>query len=797
MHMTARKHILHATGAVLIAGAVTSHWPARAQSSSLLLGTTTQLTQNAASQTDSAISGSLVIWTDQRNGNDDIYYCFVTDCAATERQLTSATNAQRLNDVSGTLIAYTDVNGATRQVIVTDIATSVTSTTSGGADQNPRLDGQTVVFERGPASAVDVHALDVSTGVETAVAATAALELNPAVGGTRVVYERHATGASPGDIVLYDLATNQSAILDDETGDARRPDIDGDIVVWDVHSGTGDVDVVIHDLATGATTRLIHPGNQRSPHISGGVVAFDDDSTGNPNIGLYHIPTATWQLATTSAHSEFLSNISGNRVVFTSNQSGNLDIWMLEFALPVSGDALFTVGTNGGSTVTNDLSLLDPDTGRISFVGSNDPGYTEVAGVFGLAARPSDNKLFAWNVGRMDPTTGESVITGELVTIDSCTGLARRVNPLTPPQGLISGLAFAPDGSLFGGNYNFYRIDPATGVLTFVGSVGAIVKAQAFAADGTLYAVELTRGLDADVEPLPRLFTLNTQTGAATLVATLGADVGRVDSMVFNPATGKFLASGNKAVPGGITIFDLDPATAAVSNVRPLEAAHDPLRFVSTPTGMAFAPACVVGVAPGSIQFGSLELGSMQTQLLTVSNLGAIPLTIHGLTLDPAGSQAFSLGAVAMPASLAVGRSVDIPVSFAPSVAGSASGTVQIVTSAGDVHVALRGTGVATPPPPSEQITAILDFFDESVSDGTLGGVGQGNSAQGRLNALRNMLEAASDLIGQGNIADACELLQDVLDRTDAEPRPPDFVSGAAAIELAARVRALRTALGC
>jgi hypothetical protein len=73
----------------------------------------------------------------------------------------------------------------------------------------------------------------------------------------------------------------------------------------------------------------------------------------------------------------------------------------------------------------------------------------------------------------------------------------------------------------------------------------------------------------------------------------------------------------------------------------------------------------------------------------------------------------------------------------------------------------------------------------------------QGKSAQGRLGALRNMLEAARDLIVEGNTADACGLLNDVLQRTDGTPLPSDFVSGTAAAELAARVEALRTALGC
>jgi hypothetical protein len=59
------------------------------------------------------------------------------------------------------------------------------------------------------------------------------------------------------------------------------------------------------------------------------------------------------------------------------------------------------------------------------------------------------------------------------------------------------------------------------------------------------------------------------------------------------------------------------------------------------------------------------------------------------------------------------------------------------------------------------------------------------------------MLQAASDLIQQGAFAQACQQLLDVLNRTDGNPQPPDFVTGPAAADLAAKVRALRSRLGC
>jgi len=91
----------------------------------------------------------------------------------------------------------------------------------------------------------------------------------------------------------------------------------------------------------------------------------------------------------------------------------------------------------------------------------------------------------------------------------------------------------------------------------------------------------------------------------------------------------------------------------------------------------------------------------------------------------------------------------------------------------------------------------LLAFFDESVADGTLEGDGPGNSADGRLNALRNILEMASDLINIGEIEDACEQLMVAKRKCDGESPPPDFVTGNAAEDLHNMILELMEAIGC
>ena len=97
----------------------------------------------------------------------------------------------------------------------------------------------------------------------------------------------------------------------------------------------------------------------------------------------------------------------------------------------------------------------------------------------------------------------------------------------------------------------------------------------------------------------------------------------------------------------------------------------------------------------------------------------------------------------------------------------------------------------------SEQIQDINDFIDDSVVAETLTGDGPGKSADGRLKALMNMIDHAGDLIDAGDTSGACKQLLNAYERCDGDPKPPDFVSGTAATDLANLIQDLRASLGC
>lgn len=199
-----------------------------------------------------------------------------------------------------------------------------------------------------------------------------------------------------------------------------------------------------------------------------------------------------------------------------------------------------------------------------------------------------------------------------------------------------------------------------------------------------------------------------------------------------------------------------------------------------------------IGVSPLVYDFGDVELETASSILITILNYGNGDLSVQNLTFTPESSTDFTVTlSPELPSVIAPEGSIDVEVTFAPSTEDILYAVLEITSDDPDepvVTVNLVGVGLVIEVPPSEQIEQILEFFDISVADGTLVGVGPGNSASNRLNALRNMLKATSDLIVVEYFEDAYEQLVDVLKKCDGQVPPPDFVSGEAKEELANKI---------
>jgi hypothetical protein len=229
-------------------------------------------------------------------------------------------------------------------------------------------------------------------------------------------------------------------------------------------------------------------------------------------------------------------------------------------------------GVNSGD---DGLSTMDPATGAETFIGRlGGENLALFTTPVAMAVRPSDGTVFVWNNSGDGATAGAA--TGDLLAVDTCTAAAAQVNTEASGVGL-QALAFA-NGTLYGADNQLFSISASTGVPTLIGAIGLRVGGMDADARGTLYGVELT------ISSQQRLVRIDPATGAATVVAALSQDIGRIGSIVFDAATGIFLGTGFGG-PSGDILFDLDQASGTVSNVRSVTGG-------TAPQGLGFTAAC-------------------------------------------------------------------------------------------------------------------------------------------------------------------------------------------------------------
>ena len=116
--------------------------------------------------------------------------------------------------------------------------------------------------------------------------------------------------------------------------------------------------------------------------------------------------------------------------------------------------------------------------------------------------------------------------------------------------------------------------------------------------------------------------------------------------------------------------------------------------FQIFPGGSSTNNGSALTASPSSLSFGNENVGSTSAaQTVTVSNPGTTAASVSSVSASGPFSETNTCGS-----SIAAGGSCSVSVKFAPTAAGSASGTLSVASSApsSPLSVALSGTGVST-----------------------------------------------------------------------------------------------------
>src|SRR6201987_2606097 len=170
-----------------------------------------------------------------------------------------------------------------------------------------------------------------------------------------------------------------------------------------------------------------------------------------------------------------------------------------------------------------------------------------------------------------------------------------------------------------------------------------------------------------------------------TLPVTLGANQSTAFTVTFAPKS-------SGAVSGSITVNG--DASLTMGTVAGSASASDPIT-ASLPVAGAGTPAGQLGAAPAALAFGSVPVGSTQSQNVTLSNSGGSSTTISQAIPTGAGVR---ISGLTLPLTLSSGQSSTFQVTFAPTSAGSVTGSLAIVSSASNANLGLSITGTAGAP---------------------------------------------------------------------------------------------------
>ena len=158
--------------------------------------------------------------------------------------------------------------------------------------------------------------------------------------------------------------------------------------------------------------------------------------------------------------------------------------------------------------------------------------------------------------------------------------------------------------------------------------------------------------------------------------------------------------------PGESTAFTLvfHPQTAGafaedISFVS--SAANSPVIESVTGTGTSQSQPGQLTVSPASVNFGSVTVGSSQTQNGTLSASGG-SVTIASA---PATTAPFSLNGIAFPLTLAAGQSASFVLTFKPKTSGSVSENISFASNAGNSPSVQSASGTGTSQVQPSQLT--------------------------------------------------------------------------------------------
>ena len=285
-----------------------------------------------------SISGSYIVWQDDRNISRDIYmYNLETN---SEMPITTSSEFCYGAAIQGDRIVWLEGHYQS-SIMLYNITTGETTQLTTNLSGRPgalNIWGDIIVWESsGVGVSNDIYYYDIQKDNVTQLTNSEHAQC-PDVCENYIVwfeyrnYQRH-------DIFMYNVATGEETQITDDGELQTLPSISGGKIVWvdyrnnDGMDESGDSDIYMYDIATGKETRLTYAQNHYGdPVISNDIVVWNRNDGMTGGIYAYDLSSGGETLLYTQTLFDYVNffDFDQDKVVYTQYIDGDSNVYMIE-----------------------------------------------------------------------------------------------------------------------------------------------------------------------------------------------------------------------------------------------------------------------------------------------------------------------------------------------------------------------------------------------------------------------------------------------------------------------------------
>lgn len=292
-----------------------------------------------AASEDLKISGDYIVWSDNRNGDLDIYAYQIS--TGKEFAVARKPGNQWRPSIAGDYIVWEDYRDNNADIYGYQISGAKEFVISADPQNQlfPQTDGKNVVWQDQGSGSADIYrfALSGAGGTKYPVATGSGDQKHPQISENHIVWENFENGYN--DIFLYTIGSSDaplnltySAAFD---GSQYQPRIDGDYVVWLDNSSTANgTDIYAYRIPGSVIIQVaVALEQQIHPRLSGSRVVWQDNRNGDFDIYARDLNGGSeMRLNSVTAGDQIMAQISADLVVWQDGRSGNNDVYAYSFA---------------------------------------------------------------------------------------------------------------------------------------------------------------------------------------------------------------------------------------------------------------------------------------------------------------------------------------------------------------------------------------------------------------------------------------------------------------------------------